>query len=259
MPDLAGRNEAPPLAGGTFMNTWRARSTRDLFDLISATMPPTVAGLSADQYLAIASYILQSNGAAAGTQALTAETSVAIGSIASGVTRTAAGQAGAAGRGAGRQGAGTPAGAAPGGRGITTLNGPTGLTVAGEVKHHTPVTDEMLRTPNPGPSAGRFPTDPFLVNGPTVNRALLDRPATIVAEAGQSQTGRIDALAAGAAVADCEDAEADSHARNDTAIGNRKSEIGAGEREIRNGNGKSAVGRARTGVLSYGSRREPAS
>jgi len=150
MPDLAGRNEAPPLAGGTFMNAWRARSTRDLFDLISATMPPNVAGLSVDQYLAIASYILQSNGAAAGTQALTAETSVAIGSIASGVTRTAAGQAGAAGRGAGRQGAGTPPGATPGGRGITTLNGPTGLTVAGEVKHYTPVTDEMLRTPGPG-------------------------------------------------------------------------------------------------------------
>ena len=34
--------------------------------------------------------------------------------------------------------------------------------------------------PIPGPSAGRFPTDPYLVNGPFVNRALLDaaiRPA----------------------------------------------------------------------------------
>src|SRR3954471_5301833 len=27
---------------------------------------------------------------------------------------------------------------------------------------------------DPGPSAGRFPTDPYLVNGPTVNRALLN-------------------------------------------------------------------------------------
>src|SRR5262249_29140788 len=27
---------------------------------------------------------------------------------------------------------------------------------------------------DPGPSAGRFPTDPFLVNGPFVNRALLN-------------------------------------------------------------------------------------
>ena len=61
MPDLAGRNEAPPLAGGTFMNTWRTRSTRDLFDLMSTTMPPNVASLSVEQYLAIASYILQAN------------------------------------------------------------------------------------------------------------------------------------------------------------------------------------------------------
>jgi hypothetical protein len=30
-------------------------------------------------------------------------------------------------------------------------------------------------TPDPGPSQGRFPTDPMLVNGPTVNRALLNQ------------------------------------------------------------------------------------
>jgi hypothetical protein len=30
-------------------------------------------------------------------------------------------------------------------------------------------------SPDPGPSAGRFPTDQFLVNGPFVNRALLDQ------------------------------------------------------------------------------------
>src|ERR1051326_8572272 len=63
MPDLAGRTEAPPLAGGTFLNAWRNRSTKDLFDLISATMPPDGGSLSAEQYLAIASYILQANGA----------------------------------------------------------------------------------------------------------------------------------------------------------------------------------------------------
>src|SRR5262249_49344605 len=40
MPDLAGRNEAPPLAGGTFMNAWRTRTTRDLVEYMSATMPP---------------------------------------------------------------------------------------------------------------------------------------------------------------------------------------------------------------------------
>ena len=31
-----------------------------------------------------------------------------------------------------------------------------------------------LNNIDPGPRSGRFPTDPMLVNGPTVNRALLD-------------------------------------------------------------------------------------
>jgi len=40
---------------------------------------------------------------------------------------------------------------------------------------------------DPGPSAGRFPTDPFLVNGPFVNRALLNQrfpPGALVKNAG---------------------------------------------------------------------------
>jgi hypothetical protein len=32
-----------------------------------------------------------------------------------------------------------------------------------------------LTNADPGPSSGRLPTDPMLVNGPTVNRALLNR------------------------------------------------------------------------------------
>ena len=46
LPDLAGRNEAPQLAGNNFMNTWRARTTRDLFEFIQSTMPPTGETLS---------------------------------------------------------------------------------------------------------------------------------------------------------------------------------------------------------------------
>src|SRR5262249_3451636 len=71
MPDLAGRNEAPQLAGNNFMNTWRGRSTRDLFEFIQSTMPPTGANLGADAYLAVTAYILQANGAQPGAQALT--------------------------------------------------------------------------------------------------------------------------------------------------------------------------------------------
>ena len=61
LPDLAGRNEAPQLAGNNFMNTWRARSTRDLFEFIQSTMPPTGENLSADQYLNVTAFILQAN------------------------------------------------------------------------------------------------------------------------------------------------------------------------------------------------------
>src|SRR5262245_18720120 len=82
VPDLAGRNEAPQLAGNNFMNTWRTRTTRDLFEFIQSTMPPTGESLSADQYLAVTAFILQANGAAAGAQTLTPTTTVAIGSVA---------------------------------------------------------------------------------------------------------------------------------------------------------------------------------
>src|SRR5947207_387376 len=58
--DLGGRNEAPPLAGSAFMGQWRTRSTKDLFDFITATMPPGGSTLTDDQYLSIAAFILQS-------------------------------------------------------------------------------------------------------------------------------------------------------------------------------------------------------
>jgi len=145
--DLAGRNEAPPLAGGNFMNTWGGRSTRELLALIQTTMPPGSPGaLGSDVYAEIAAFILQSNGATPGTQPLTANSAVTISSIATG-------QAPAGGRGAGRgagggRGAGDGA-AAGGGRGGPRPNAVHGITVAGEVKNYTPVTDEMLLHPDP--------------------------------------------------------------------------------------------------------------
>ena len=47
--DLRGRNEAPELAGANFLNAWRARTTRDLTELIQTTMPPGGANLTAEQ------------------------------------------------------------------------------------------------------------------------------------------------------------------------------------------------------------------
>src|SRR5689334_11536358 len=84
LPDLAGRNEAPALTGVNFMNTWRGRGTRDLFEFIQATMPPTGQNLSADQYLAVTAFILQANGASPGTQAFATGVDVPIGTIARG-------------------------------------------------------------------------------------------------------------------------------------------------------------------------------
>jgi len=158
--NLSGRNEAPPLAGGSFMNTWRTRTTRDLFEYMQATMPPNAPSLGADQYLAITSFILQSNGMPAGAQPLTETTAVPIGSGASGVAadpsvRPEAGRgapptAGATPQRGQRGGRGGPGGgdAPPGTRTVTTL-GPSGQTVFGEVKNYVPITDEMLRNQDP--------------------------------------------------------------------------------------------------------------
>src|SRR5262245_515673 len=77
-PELTGRNEAPPLAGGTFLNAWRTRTTQDLFEYMQATMPPNQPSLGADQYLAITSFILQFNGMPAGSQPFTPTTAVPI-------------------------------------------------------------------------------------------------------------------------------------------------------------------------------------
>jgi alcohol dehydrogenase (cytochrome c) len=143
LPDLSGRNEAAPLAGANFMNAWKGRRTRELYEYISATMPPGGATLGADVYLSITAFILHSNGAVPGTQPLTATTSAALGSIASGITAPAARVAPPA----------RAASAAPTDPGTPTASSaptPRGLTVTGEVKDFRPVTDEMLRNPPPG-------------------------------------------------------------------------------------------------------------
>jgi PQQ-dependent dehydrogenase (methanol/ethanol family) len=158
MADLAGRNEAPQLAGNNFMNTWRNRSTKDLFEFIQSTMPPTGESLSEAQFLSVTAYILQANGAQPGATPMTPATAAAIGSVAAGAAATTGGAAtaAAAGRGAagGRQGAPGARGGAPSpeGSGAQARGnaGPLGVTVAGTVRNYTPVTDEMLRNQDPG-------------------------------------------------------------------------------------------------------------
>ena len=134
--DMRGGNEAPQLVGAGFISTWRGRTTRELFELIHATMPAGAVDLSPEQALSVTAFILQANGAMPGAQALAPTTAVAIGAVA----------------------AGQPQGpvAVPSAQVPTTqaLGRPEpvarGLTVAGEVKNFTPVTDDMLRNPSPG-------------------------------------------------------------------------------------------------------------
>ena len=139
----------PPLAGPAFIGSWSTRNTRDLFGLIQTTMPTDRPGaLPADTYVNIIAFILQSNGRTPGTTPLTAATSVVIGGAAPAATppaQAAAQTPAPAGRAAG------PAAGGGGGGGRGQPQAPvTGLTVTGEVKNFTPVTDENLRNPAPG-------------------------------------------------------------------------------------------------------------
>ena len=126
--DLSGGGG--PTLTGSFASGWANRTTRDLISLMQNTMPPNGPGaLPETDYVNIAAYIFQFNGATPGTTAMTAQTSVQIGTflrpggaagavagvaVAGGLQ--ASGQGGrAAGAGPAAQGAQAPAGA--GGRG----------------------------------------------------------------------------------------------------------------------------------------------
>jgi cytochrome c len=72
-PDLRGLNDAPPLVGREFLNAWGKQRVSDLLAFVSQSMPPTGPGsLAPEVTLDILSYMLEANGARAGTQALTA-------------------------------------------------------------------------------------------------------------------------------------------------------------------------------------------
>ncbi len=158
--DLTGSGNAAPLAGGVFMGGWSNRTTQDLVGFMQGAMPPTnPGGLTEAAYLDISAYILQYNGARPGTQALTATSAVRIGTIATGqqlaqITPGAGGGAGGGrgGRGGGAAGGGAAAGggraAGGGGRGAAAAT-PRGLTIAGTVKSYTPLTDAMMKNPDP--------------------------------------------------------------------------------------------------------------
>jgi mono/diheme cytochrome c family protein len=81
MPDLSGNGDIPQLSGEIFQSTWRKRSTKELVDYLSATMPPAGPRHGTETYLAISAYILHANGAVTGAQALDASTAVPLASL----------------------------------------------------------------------------------------------------------------------------------------------------------------------------------
>jgi len=139
--NLQGQNDAVQLAGLQFMGDWGPRTAGDLAAFISAAMPPGQGNsLSAETYINITAFILQQNGATPSNTALTQNSTVPIRAIANGRAPQGGGQGG------GKQQAKQ---AAQGKQGKQADTGPRGITVAGEVKNYTPVTDAMLRNPDP--------------------------------------------------------------------------------------------------------------
>jgi alcohol dehydrogenase (cytochrome c) len=138
--DLSGR-EGPQLAGANFMAQWGDRTAGALINFMASTMPPGGAALPGDTYINLAAFILDANGARAGSQALTAASTEGIRSVASG-----------------QRAAYLQAGGAPsqpkqddkqGKQAKQEKQAPRGITVEGEVKNYVPVTDAMLRNPDP--------------------------------------------------------------------------------------------------------------
>ena len=81
MPDLSGNAEIPALAGETFLDTWKNKTTRDLRDYMAAAMPYGGPSLDADSYTVITAYILSTNGAIAGEEKLDVATRVPISNV----------------------------------------------------------------------------------------------------------------------------------------------------------------------------------
>jgi alcohol dehydrogenase (cytochrome c) len=132
LPNLTGSGDAPALTGTGFLSSWGDKTASEMIAFIRTTMPPGGGGrLAENDYINIAALIMETNGARAGTQALTAATAIPLRAIAQNQAPAQKGPPQGKAQAKGKQGP------------------PPGITVAGEVKTFTPVTDAMLRNPDP--------------------------------------------------------------------------------------------------------------
>jgi hypothetical protein len=66
-----GGREIPPLVSDPFMRNWNGKNLKELFDLLSRSMPADDRGsLSARTYTDLIAYLLRANGVPAGASAL---------------------------------------------------------------------------------------------------------------------------------------------------------------------------------------------
>ena len=82
--DLSGDTikDVPPLAGPEFMNTWSGKTVKELLEYISTNMPQGSRGsLPANTVADIAAYVLKVNEFPAGSEALSADSPKAAGTI----------------------------------------------------------------------------------------------------------------------------------------------------------------------------------
>ena len=127
--DLGG-GEGPQLAGANFQASWGTRNASDLISFIQKSMPPGMANLGDAEAANLAGFILAANGAPLGARQINTESMFAIRSV-TGSRPSIPLQGGRA--------------AAPAAASVRT-----GLTAVGEVKNYVPVTDAMLKNPDPG-------------------------------------------------------------------------------------------------------------
>jgi alcohol dehydrogenase (cytochrome c) len=148
---LTGIGDAPALTGATFASSWSARSTKELFQFISTSMPYGNAGnLSEQAYTNVVSYILAVNGARPGSAPFTKNSDVKISTIADGKTVAAVVNGAPAAPASGRPAAGGEIDGAPAPARGRAAPFPLGQTVQGTVKNYQDVTDENLLHPSDG-------------------------------------------------------------------------------------------------------------
>jgi cytochrome c len=65
--DLAGKADAPPIAGEYFASSWGGHKVSELLEFVQGNMPFTSPGsLDEDSYLRVVAYVLSRNGVPAG-------------------------------------------------------------------------------------------------------------------------------------------------------------------------------------------------